>query len=158
MPVSSNVTAPFLAQASASLSRSDLRWEFANIAAAVALLAVALAAIALFCLRPRTRDLTLVYLGLLCSLYAVRMLVYDQSFRSIVDDSRMSWSYVGWVITCIIILPGLLFLYQVVGERLRAFIRWLLAANAAFAVFGILAAAAGVSLATLGVAYTGSCY
>jgi sigma-B regulation protein RsbU (phosphoserine phosphatase) len=154
MPDTSNSTALFLAQAGASLSRSDLRWDLANIAAAVALLSVALAAIALFCFRPRTRDLTLIYLGLLCSLYAVRLLAFVQSFRSLFDDSRMFWNYLGWVITCIIILPGLLFLYQVVGERLRTLLRWLLAAHTAFAVFGVLAAAAGVSLAKLAVAYS----
>jgi hypothetical protein len=44
--------------------RSELRWEFANIAAAVVLLSIALAAIAFFCFRPRTGDLTLIYFGL----------------------------------------------------------------------------------------------
>jgi hypothetical protein len=53
-----------LAQAAASFSRSELRWEFANTAAAVALLSAALAAITLFCFRRGTRNLTLIYFGL----------------------------------------------------------------------------------------------
>ncbi len=152
MPDVSNTTALLLAQAVVSLSRSDQRWELANIAAAVALLSIALAAIALFCFRRRTRDLTLIYLGLLSILYAVRLLAFRPSFRSLFDESPKFWSYVSWVITCTIILPFFLFLYQVVGERLRKFLRWLLAAQTVFAVFGILAAALGVSLAKLGLA------
>jgi phosphoserine phosphatase RsbU/P len=145
-------TALLLAQAVVSISRSDLRWEFANIAAAVALLSMALAAIALFFLRRSTRDLTLIYFGLFCILYAVRLLAYLPSFRSLFDESPMFWSYLGWVISSILIFPGGLFLYQVVGERLRKFLRWLLVARALFAIFEILAAALGVSLAQLGFA------
>jgi sigma-B regulation protein RsbU (phosphoserine phosphatase) len=149
MPDESNTTALLLAQAAASFSRSELRWELANIAAAVSLLSIALAAIALFFFRRRTRDLTLIYFGLFCILYAVRLLVVRPSFRSLFDESRMFWDYVDWVITCTIILPGGLFLYQVVGEPLRKFLRWVLAAQTVFAIFGILAAALGISLAKL---------
>jgi phosphoserine phosphatase RsbU/P len=152
MPDMSNTTAFLLAQGAASFSRSELRWEFANIAAAVALLSIALAAIALFCLGRRTRDLTLIYFGLFCILYAVRLLTYLPSFRSLFDESPMFWSYVGWGISSVLIFPGGLFLYQLVGEYLRKFLRWLLSARALFAVLGILAAAVGVTPAGLGVA------
>jgi len=148
----SNTTAHLLAQAVVSLSRSDQRWELANIAAAVTLLSIALAAIALFFFRRRTRDLTLIYFGLFCILYAVRLFAVLSSFRSLFDESRMFWDYLNWVITCTIILPFALFLYQLADEHLRKFLRWLLAAQTVFAVFGILAAALGVSLARLGVA------
>ena len=149
MADASNTSALLLAQAVVSLSRSELRWELANIAAAVAILSAALAAIALFCFRRRTRDLTLIHFGLLCILYAVRLLASRPSFRSLFDESRMFWGYVNWVITCTIILPLGLFLYQVADEHLRNFFRWLLAAQTVFAIFGILAAALGVSLAKL---------
>ncbi len=152
MPDMSNTTAHLLAQAVVSLSRSDQRWELANIAAAVTLLSIALAAIALFFFRRRTRDLTLIYFGLFCILYAVRLFAVLSSFRSLFDESRMFWDYLNWVITCTIILPFALFLYQLAYEHLRKFLRWLLAAQTVFAVFGILAAALGVSLARLGVA------
>ncbi len=152
MPDMSNTTAHLLAQAVVSLSRSDQRWELANIAAAVTLLSIALAAIALFFFRRRTRDLTLIYFGLFCILYAVRLFAVLSSFRSLFDESRMFWDYLNWVITCTIILPFALFLYQLADEHLRKFLRWLLAAQTVFAVFGILAAALGVSLARLGVA------
>ena len=143
----SNTTALLLAQAVVSLSRSDLRWDLANMAAAVAILSIALAAIALFFFRRRTRDLTLFYFGLLCILYAVRLLASRPSFRSLFDESRMFWVYVNWVITCTIVLPLGFFLYQLADEHLRNFFfRWFLAAQTVFAIFGILAAALGVNL------------
>ena len=82
MPDASNTSTLSLAQAVASFSRSELRWEVAIIAAAVALLTVALAAIALFFFRRRTRDLTLVYVGVFSILYAVRLLVSRQIGRA----------------------------------------------------------------------------
>ena len=138
--------------AQAVVSRSDLRCEFANIAAAVALLSVAFAAIALFCFRPGTRDLTLIYVSLFCVFYAVRVLASLPSFRSLFDESPTFWNYLSWLVSSIIFFPGALYLYQVVGERLRTFLRWLLIARAVYAVFEIVAAALGVGLATLGLA------
>jgi phosphoserine phosphatase RsbU/P len=146
MPDMSNTTVLLLAQAVVPVSRSDLRWEFANIAAAVAILSIALAAIALFCFGRRTGDLTLIYFGVLCILYAVRLLASRPSFRSLFNESRIFWVYVNWFITCTIILPLGLFLYQVADEYLRNFFRWFLAAQTVFAIFGIIAAALGVSL------------
>src|SRR5580692_11284101 len=150
MPDISNATAILLAQA--VVSRADLRWEFASIAAAVALLSVAFAAIALFCFRPGTRDLTLIYFSLFCVFYAVRVLASLRSFQSLFDESPTFWNYLRWFISSIIFFPGALYLYQVVGQRLRTFLRWLLTARAVYAVFEIVAAALGVGLATLGLA------
>jgi phosphoserine phosphatase RsbU/P len=147
-----DTSALVLAQAAASVSRSELRWEFANIAAAVALLSVTLAAIALFSFRRKTGDLTLIYFSLFCILYAVRLLAYLPSFRSLFGEPPIFWSYVGWVISNLVIFPGGLFLYQIVGQHLRKFLRWLLAARALFAVFEISAAVLGVSLTRLDVA------
>jgi phosphoserine phosphatase RsbU/P len=149
MADASNTSALLLAQAVASVSRSELRWEFATIAAAIAILSIALAAIALFCFRRRTRDLTLIYFGLLCFLFSVRLLASRPSFRSLFNESQMFWVYVNCVITCTINLPFGLFLYQLADDRLRNFFRWLLAAQTVFAIFGVLAAVLGVSPAKL---------
>ena len=151
MPDISNTTALLSAPSLVSFSRSELRWELAQIAAAVTILSIALAALALFFFRRRTRDLTLIYFALLCILYAVRLLNLS-AFRSLFNESRMFWDYVDWLITCTILLPCCLFLYQVVGPHRRKLFRWLLAAQTMYAVFGILAAALGVSLARLSVA------
>ncbi len=147
-----NPSALLLAQAVPTLSRSELRWQFATIAAAVAILTIAFAAIALFCFGRRSRDLTLISLSLLCTLYAIRLLVSSPSFRSLFDEPRVFWAYSDWVITCTVVLPLILFLYQVSYGQIRDFCRGLLAVETAFAIFGIVAAALGVSLAKLNVA------
>jgi phosphoserine phosphatase RsbU/P len=152
MPDFLQAGAVVLAQAVPSLPRSELRWEFVNIAAAVTLLSIAFIAIALFCFRRKTRDLTLVYFGLFSTLYAVRLLADMRFFRSLFDEPRTFWDYVNWMITCTILIPLGLFFYQVTSEYLRKFFRWLLAAQMLFSVFGIFAAALGVSLRKLHVA------
>lgn len=144
-----NSSALLLAQAVVSFSRSDLRWGLTNLAAAVAILSIGLGAIVLFCFRRRTRDLTLIYFGLSCILYAVRLLASYPYFRSLFEASPTFWLYLNWVITCTIILPLGLFLYQLAGERLRNYLRWLLVAQTVFAIFGILAAALGLRVSTL---------
>ena len=128
------------------------RWEFANIAAAVALFSVALIAAALFFFRRKTRDLTLIYFALFCILYGVRLLSTLRSFRSLFDLPPTFWIYLNWDITCTILIPFGLFFYQVSGEFFRKSLRWLLAAQMLFAVFGVFAAALGMSLAKLNVA------
>jgi len=145
----SKTTALLLAQAALSLPRSELRWEFLTLAAAIALAAAAVAAFTLFFFRRKSRDLTLVYFGLFASLYAVRMLSARPSFRALFDQRPLFWNYVDWVITSTIVLPGALFLYQVVSEQVRKFLRWLLVLQTAFATGGILAAALGVRLEKL---------
>ena len=141
-----------LAQAVPPLSRSELRWQFLNIAAAIALLSIAFVAVALFFFRRKTRDLTLIYFGLFCSMYAVRLLTTVRSFRSLFDQPPTFWIYLNWDITCTLLIPFGLFFYQVGGEYFRKSLRWLVAVQMLFAVFGILAAALGGSLAKLDVA------
>jgi phosphoserine phosphatase RsbU/P len=141
-----------LAQAVPPPLRPNLRWEFLNIAAAVALLSIALIAIALFFFRRKSRDLTLIYFGLFCILYAVRLLTTMPFFRSLFDEPSTFWIYLNWDITCTLLIPFGLFFYQVGGEYFRKSLRWLVAAQMLFAVFGIFAAALGISLAKLNVA------
>lgn len=99
MPEGMNAGALVLAQASASFSRSELRWEFANISAAVVFLFLAFAAIALFCFRRGTRDPTLIYFALFCLLYGVRVLAHLPFFRSLFNESPTFWNYLALVIS-----------------------------------------------------------
>ncbi len=84
----------------------------------------------------------------------LRLMREDNLLRSLFlfDESPTFWNYLSWLVSSIIFFPGALYLYQVVGERLRTFLRWLLIARAVYAVFEIVAAALGVGLATLGLA------
>jgi len=133
------------------LLRSELRWEFFNLAVGIALLAVALSALALFFFRRRMREFTLLYFGLFAMLFALRLLAVRPSVRSLFDESREFWAYFDWMITCTIALPLSLFLLQVVGEDFKAFFRWLVAAQCGFALFGILAPAFGATLFRLNI-------
>src|SRR5271168_1928677 len=113
MLTSSNLTAILFAQIAAAPSRSALRLDFANIAAGIALLAIACAAFALFFFRRRAGDPTLIYFGLFCTLYAVRLLISRDAFRALFEEPRSLWVYVNWGITCTIIIPASLFFHQI---------------------------------------------
>ena len=152
MPDFLQASAVVLAQAAPLPPRSELRWEFVNIVAAVTLLSIALVAIAFFCIRRKTRDLTLIYFAVFCGLYAIRLLTDMRFFRSLFDEPRTFWDYVNWIITCTILIPFGFFFYQVANDYLRKPFRWLLAAQILFAVFGVVAAALGVGLRQLRVA------
>src|SRR5207248_1788759 len=128
-----------------------LRREFPAIVSSIVLLLVGLTAGVVFFFRRKTRDLTLVYFGLFCSMYALRLLASQQTIRSFFERPASFWSYVEWIITAQIILPFGLFLAQIATERLRRFFVRLIAIQAAFAAFGIIAASAGFSLSTLSV-------
>jgi phosphoserine phosphatase RsbU/P len=143
------LAALLLAQVAQPVSRLELRLDFAYASAGVALLAVALAAAALFFFRRRAGDTTLIYFGLFCALYAVRLLLFSPSFRALFDAPSSLWDYIDWLITCTIIIPVSLFFYRVARERSKTLFRWLLVAQVVFAVFGILAAALGVRLSKL---------
>ena len=133
----------------ATLTRSQLRWEFLHVAVGVVLLVGGCAAIALFFFRRKTRDLTLVYFGLFSTFYAIRLLAVQGIVRLLFDVPPRFWEYLDWLITCTIVLPFGLFLYQLADERLRKLFRWMLAIQAIFAVLAIFGPFAGVSLRKL---------
>ena len=126
-----------------------LHREFPAIVSSIVLLFVGLAAGALFLFRRQARDLTLIYFGVFCSMYSIRLLASLQTIRSFFDLSRDSWRYFDWVITATIILPFGLFLVQISTERLQRLFRWLIVVQAAFAAFGIVAAFLGFPLQKL---------
>jgi phosphoserine phosphatase RsbU/P len=125
------------------LTRSQLRMEFLAIAVGVVLLAFAIAAAAIYFFRRKTRDLTLIFFAVFALMYAVRLLTDRPLVRSLFSMSPAFWEYLNWVITCTILLPFGLFLYQLVGERLRKPFRWLLAVQAAFGVLEIVGGVMG---------------
>jgi phosphoserine phosphatase RsbU/P len=139
-------TVPLLSQAMVTLSRAQLGEDLLNIAIGMLLLFVAIAAIALFFLRRKTRDLTLVYFGIFVTLYAIRLIVPQLTLRALFGYSESFSGQVTWIITCTIILPFGLFVYQIVGPQMKSFLRWMLSIQAVFAVVGISAAVAGVRI------------
>jgi phosphoserine phosphatase RsbU/P len=135
-----------------TLTRGDLRWQIANIAAAVLILLVAAGAAALYFFRSKSRDPFLIFFGIFSAMYAVRLLALVPAFRALFSLPLEFWLAVNWDITAAILVPASLFFYQVVSEPVRRVLRWMIAVQAAFAVFGIAAAALGMNLATLNLA------
>jgi sigma-B regulation protein RsbU (phosphoserine phosphatase) len=138
-----------LGQTVISLPSSLLKWELVQIVVSAVLLFTALAAIALFFFRRKTGDLTLIFFGLFSLLFSVRLLTGLQVIRSLSGYSQTFWLYVNWSITCTIVVPFGLFLFQVVSESLRKWLRWVLIFQALFALVGLFGAAFGASLAKL---------
>ena len=79
----------------------------------------------------------------------MRLLTTLSSFQALFNRPQIFWTNLNWFITCVIIIPLSLFLYQLADEYLRKLIRWVLAMQSAFAIFGILGAAFGLSLTKL---------
>jgi len=138
-----------LGQTVISLPSSLLKWELVQIVVSAVLFFTALAAMALFFFRRKTGDLTLIFFGLFSLLFSVRLLTVLQVIRSLSGYSETFWLYLNWSITCIIVLPFGLFLFQVVSESLRKWLRWVLILQAVFALVGLFGAAFGASLAKL---------
>jgi phosphoserine phosphatase RsbU/P len=135
----------------AAVTQSQLRWQVLTVAVGVVLVVIGLAAISLFFLRRKTRDLTLIFFGLFNIMYAARLLV-DRNMtivRSLFDATPRFWEFLIWDITCTILIPFGLFLYPLVGDQLRKFVRWMLTFQVAFSIFGIVAAPLGASIRLL---------
>lgn len=134
---------PTLLLQSVQLTDSQLRWGVLNGATSVVLLVAGFGGFALFFLRRKSHDLTLIYFGIFCILYAVRLLSTLAIFQSLTGWSVNVLTYLNWFITCTIIIPFFLFLYQVVSGNFRRLVNWLLAVQIAFGSFGIVAALYG---------------
>jgi sigma-B regulation protein RsbU (phosphoserine phosphatase) len=144
---------PFLIllQSALDISRSQLRWELLILAVGVMLISFGAAALisALYFARRKTRDYTLIYFGLFSAMYGFRLLARLQMIQSNFSHPPVFWRYIDWFVTCTILVPLGLFLLNVSSPRLQRFFRWMIAAQAAFGVIGIIAALAGVNLNTL---------
>jgi phosphoserine phosphatase RsbU/P len=127
-----------LAQINFTLTPLEFRLELLKIAVAVILLSFAAVAITLFFARSKSRELTLIYFGLFSTLYAVRLLAGLQIIQSGFGQSRPFWGYVTWLITCVIVLPFELFLYQISDAYLKQFFRWLITFQAGLSLLLIL--------------------
>jgi phosphoserine phosphatase RsbU/P len=136
-------------QVAHTLTRSQLRWEFASIAIGVTLVFAGLLAASLFLLRSRTRERTLIYFSVFSTLYGIRLLIQQSIVRALWDLPRSRWELFGWLITCTILLPLSLFLYELADQPLKTVLRWVLAIQATLAIIGVAGPIAGVPLVRL---------
>lgn len=135
-----------LAQISHPLTRTQLRWEFASIAIGVVLLFAGFTGLSLFVLRRRTRELTLIYFGIFSILYGIRLLAQQRITQSLFDVDPRFWRLLIWFITCTILLPLSLFIYELADEPLKKVLQWVLAIQVALAGVGIVGPIFGVPL------------
>jgi hypothetical protein len=139
-----------LAQAfTVQVVRSQLRWEVLQVAVAIILMVAGVSAIALFSLRRKTRDITLIYFGLISILYGIRLLAKQGVIHALFETTPGTWTLLIWFITCTINVPVGLFIYQFASDAFRRLFRWLIAIQTIFAIFGIFAPFAGVRISKL---------
>lgn len=135
-----------------TMTPSQLRWDLLSVGVGVLLLVIGLAAISLFFFRFKSRERSLVYFGLFAILYAIRLLGNRIIIESVFDVPRIFWNYVNWAISCTIVLPFGLFLYELVTDRMKIVMRVILAVLALCAIVAIVAAAFGAALPGLNAA------
>jgi phosphoserine phosphatase RsbU/P len=135
-----------------TMTPSELRWDLLNVGVGVLLVVVGLAAISLFFFRFKSRDRSLVYFGLFTILYAIRLLGNRVIIESVFDVPRVFWDYVNWAISCTIVLPFGLFLYELVVVRMKVVLRVVLGVQALCALVAIFAAVFGARLPLLNAA------
>lgn len=118
-------------------STSAMRWQLAGFAVGIVILSFGLGGLSLFFLERKTADPSLLYFSLFSFLYAVR-LIFRQSFlRVLVAAPESFWKYsdllINNFIDNFIVVPLTLFVIELVEERWRTFLRWLLGFQIAFA-------------------------
>jgi len=127
----------FLVVPSLTLSIPDLRAQIAKLAFGFVILVIGLAALALFFFRRKTRDLTLLSLGIAAVLYGLRLLPRESIIQSIFHISKPLNKHVDLWITCLILTPFLMFLIQVALEPGKTLVRWALYLQPIFLVLAI---------------------
>ena len=122
---------------SLTLSIPDLRAQIARLAFGFLILVIGLAALALFFFRRKTRDLTLLSLGIAAALYGLRLLPRESIIQSILHISKPLQGHIDLWITCLILTPFLMFLLQVALEPGKSLARWALYLQPIFIVLAI---------------------
>ncbi len=127
----------FLAVPALTLSIPDLRAQVAKLALGFLILVIGLAALALFFFRRKTRDLTLLSLGIVAILYGLRLLARVPIIQSIFQISKPLKNHIDLWITCLILTPFLIFFLQVALEPGKTLVRWALYLQPIFLVLAI---------------------
>ena len=116
-----------------SETTSKLRWEVAALGIGAVLLSFGLTGIILFFFWPKIRDRSLLFFSLFSLLYAIRLIFRQTFFQSLVPVPSQLWQYGDSVIDNFIAVPLTLFLIEIVPNRWKPALRWLLAGQIAFA-------------------------
>ena len=128
---------PLLVVPSLTLSIPDLRAQITWLAFGFLILVIGLAALALFCFRRKTRDITLLSLGIVAVLYGLRLLSRGSIIQSIFHISKPLKNHIDLWITCLILTPFLMFFLQVAVEPGKTLVRWALHLQPIFLLLAI---------------------
>ncbi len=132
-----------------TLTPSELRWDLLNVGVGVLLLAIGLTASLLFFFRLKWRDRSLIYFGVFTILYGARLLGSRLIIDSVFDFPPLFWAYFRYFVSCVIVLPFGLYLYELVDPELKPIFPWIVGTQAVCAVGEIIAAIYGIGLAEL---------
>src|SRR5579864_9563541 len=97
-----------------TLTPTELRWDLLNVGVGVLLLVIGLTVSTLFFFRLKWRDNSLIYFGVFTILYAARLLANRMIIESVVDVPGIFWAYLNFFISCTIVVPFGLYLYELV--------------------------------------------
>jgi serine phosphatase RsbU (regulator of sigma subunit) len=120
----------------------ELRWQLAGFAIGVVILSFALAGLFFFFFQRKSADRSLVYFSLFSFLYATRLIFRQRFLHSLVAAPESFWKYSDLIINNFIdnfiVIPLTLFVIELVQERWKTFLRWVLAFQVAFATVRFL--------------------
>lgn len=115
-----------------------LRGDITGFVLSLLIVFVGLAALAVHLLRLKRKDSGLLWFGLFITLYGMRALSRHGITRLLFDAPAAFWAYFDSIISDVIVTPALLFLEAVYGRGWKSSLRWLLWAQAVWAVAAIL--------------------
>ena len=130
---------------SLTLSIPDLRAQIVRLAIGFLILVIGLAALALFFFRRKTRDLTLLSLGVAAVLYGLRLLARESIIQSIFHISKPLQNHIDLWITCLILTPFLIFFLQFALEPGKTLVLWVLYLQPIFVALAITRDLLGLS-------------
>jgi phosphoserine phosphatase RsbU/P len=132
-----------------TMTPTELRWDLLNLGVGVLLLVIGLTSSTVYFFRFKWRDRSLVYFGVFTILYAIRLLGNRIIVESVVDVPAIFWRYFAYIISCVIVIPFGLYLYELVDTEVKPLFPWIIGVQSVCAVGEIIAAIYGVGLDAL---------
>ena len=102
-----------------------LKAEIVPLLLGIVVAAAGVAAILLWLLRPRRRELALFYFSIACFMYGVRLIVTSSTIGYLAPLHTTLWQRTDWIITSLIIFPFILFFVETVTSQWRKATPWI---------------------------------
>lgn len=117
--------------------RSVLRADAFNVALAIVIITASIASAALFAASRRVKDPAILWFAVFSGLYGVRLVIQTDTAAFVFSLGKSFQAYATATITYIVILPAVMFIYEVIPTW-RPVLRWLFRALVVFAIAGIV--------------------